>query len=116
MTHNSELITMLYLLYGPDEFARSEALAQIKASLPPDLADLNMSVLEGRKLKLDTLIAACEAFPFIADRRLVIVQDLLKHQKAGKERDELRANLERLPPTCDLVFIEREEFDKRSTI
>jgi DNA polymerase III subunit delta len=107
---------MIYLLYGPDEYSRSEALAAFKAALPADLADLNLSTLDGKKLKLDALIGACEALPFLADRRLVIVHDLLKHQRAGKERDELRAYLERVPPTCDLVFVESEEFDKRSAV
>jgi DNA polymerase-3 subunit delta len=107
---------MIYLLYGPDEYARSEALAALKAQVPADLADLNVSALDGRRLKLDTLISACEVFPFLAERRLVIVQDLLKHQKAGKERDELRAYLERVPPTCDLVFVESEDFDKRGAV
>ena len=107
---------MIYLLYGPEEFARSEALAELKAAIPPDLADLNMATLEGRRLKLDALIGACEAFPFLTERRLVIVLDLLKHQKAGKDRDELRAYLERVPPTCDLVFVENEDFDKRGAI
>jgi DNA polymerase-3 subunit delta len=107
---------MLYLLYGPEELTRTEALARLKAQIPPDLADLNISSLDGKKLKLDALVSACEAFPFIAERRLVIVSDLLKHQKAGKERDELRAYLERVPPTCDLVFVESEEFDKRSAV
>src|SRR5690242_13101157 len=97
---------MIYLLYGPDEYTRSVALAELKATVPPDLADLNIATLDGRKLKPDTLIAACEAFPFLADRRMVIVQDLLKSQKAGKDRDELRAYLERVPKTCDLVFVE----------
>ena len=99
---------MLYLLYGPDEYARTEALAALKAGVPPDLADLNMTTIDGRRARLDALIAACEAFPFLADRRMVIVNDLLKHQKAGKERDELRAYLERVPATCDLVFVEPE--------
>src|SRR5262245_31693686 len=107
---------MIYLLYGPDEYTRSEALAALKAQLPAALVDLNVSVLDGKKLKLDALVAACEAFPFLADRRLAIVTDLLKHQRAGKERDELRAYLERVPPTCDLVFVESEEFDKRSAV
>src|SRR5262249_2080568 len=107
---------MIYLLYGSDEYARSEALAALKAQLPADLADLNLSVLDGKKLRLDTLVAACEAFPFLIDRRLVTVTDLLKHQRAGKERDELRAYLERVPPTCDLVFVESEDFDKRSAV
>jgi DNA polymerase III subunit delta len=107
---------MIYLLYGSEEFARSEALAEMKAAIPPDLADLNMATLEGRRLKLDALIGACEAFPFLTERRLVIVQDLLKHQKAGKDRDQLRAYLERIPPTCDLIFVENEDFDKRGAI
>jgi DNA polymerase-3 subunit delta len=107
---------MIYLLYGPDEYARSEALSALKAQMPADLVDLNLSVLDGKKLKLDALVAACEAFPFLADRRLVIVNDLLKHQRAGKERDALRAYLERVPATCDLVFVESEDFDKRSTV
>src|SRR5689334_24995252 len=107
---------MIHLLYGPDEFSRSEALGALKATVPTDLADLNLSVLEGRRLKLDALIAACEVLPFIAERRLVIVHDILKHQKAGKERDELRAYLERVPPTCDLVFVENEDFDKRNAV
>jgi DNA polymerase III subunit delta len=107
---------MLYLLYGPNEYARSEALRALKAQVPPDLADLNVTTLDGRKLKLDTLIGACEVFPFLAERRLVIVNDLLKNQKAGKERDELRAYLERIPATCDLMFVENEDFDKRSAV
>jgi DNA polymerase-3 subunit delta len=107
---------MIFLLYGPDEFTRSEALAALKATVPADLADLNMATLDGRRLKLDALIAACEAFPFLAERRMVIVNDLLKSQKAGKERDELRAYLERVPKTCDLVFVESEDFDKRGAV
>jgi DNA polymerase-3 subunit delta len=107
---------MLYLLFGPDDWSRAAALAELKARIPADLRDLNMSVLEGRRLKLDTLIGACEAYPFIAERRLVVVHDLLKNMRAGKERDELRAYLERVPATCDLAFVEADDVDKRSSI
>jgi DNA polymerase-3 subunit delta len=107
---------MIYLLYGSDEYNRTEALKQIKAQIPADLLDLNLANLDGRKLKLDALIAACEAFPFLAEQRLVIVSDLLKYQKAGKERDETKNYLSRVPNTCDLVFVENEEFDKRNAI
>ena len=107
---------MIYLIYGPDELARSEALATLKQTIPPDLADLNISTLDGRKLKVETLIAECEAFPFIAERRIIIVHNILKHQKAGKERDTLRDYLTRLPQTCDLIFVESETIDKRNAI
>ncbi|MFV9502940.1 MAG: DNA polymerase III subunit delta [Oscillochloridaceae bacterium umkhey_bin13] len=107
---------MLYLFYGPDELTRSEALAELCATLPADLADLNLTRLEGRRLKLDTLAATCEAMPFLAERRIVIVRDALKHTKAGKEREDLRAFLERVPEWCDLIFVETEELDRRSIL
>ena len=107
---------MIALLYGPDEYARSEALAARKAQLPPDLVEVNLSQLDGRRLKFEALVSACEAMPFLADRRLVIVSDLLKHQKAGKERDELRAYLERVPDSCELVFVENDDVDKRNSL
>ncbi len=107
---------MLYLLYGPDEYQRSQALLRMRAAIPADVADLNITHLDGRKLKLDALAAACEAFPFLADMRLVIVSDALKQTKAGKEREDLRAYLDRVPATCDLVFVENDEVDRRSIL
>ncbi|NJN18485.1 MAG: DNA polymerase III subunit delta [Oscillochloris sp.] len=107
---------MLFLFYGSDEFRRSEALAELRAAFPPDVADLNITNLDGRKLKIEALVAASEAFPFLADKRMVIVHDALKNLKAGKDRDELRAYLERVPDICDLIFVEREDVDRRSTI
>lgn len=107
---------MIYLLFGADELARSEAVLELKARVPPDLVDFNVSVLDGRRLPLNDLVAACEAFPFIAERRLVIVNDLLKHSRAGKERDALRAYLEQVPPTCDLVLVESDAVDRRSSL
>lgn len=107
---------MLYLFYGADEFACSEALAEMQAQMPAEVADFNITRLEGRKLKLDELARACEAVPFLADRRLVMVQEALKHMKAGKEREEMRSYLKGLPPTCDLVFVERGDIDKRHIV
>ncbi|WP_322511293.1 DNA polymerase III subunit delta [Chloroflexus sp.] len=104
---------MIYLFYGPNELARSEAVAELRASLPAEVADLNISVLDGRKLTIEQLVAACEAHPFLAERRLVIVYDALKHSKAGKAREELRDYCERVPATCDLVFVEQDEVDRR---
>ncbi|WP_298405891.1 DNA polymerase III subunit delta [uncultured Chloroflexus sp.] len=103
----------IYLFYGPNELARSEAVAELRASLPAEVADLNISVLDGRKVTIEQLVAACEAHPFLADRRLVIVYDALKHSKAGKAREELRDYCERVPTTCDLVFVEQDEVDRR---
>jgi len=107
---------MIYLFHGADEYQRSQALARMRADFPPDLADLNVSTLEGRKLKIDALAMACEAMPFLSDKRLVIVSDALKHTKAGKDRENLRDYLSQVPPACDVVFVESDEVDRRSIL
>jgi DNA polymerase-3 subunit delta len=107
---------MISLFHGPDEFSRSEALAAMRARIPPDLAELNITVLEGRRLRVDGLAAACEAMPFLTDQRMVIVYDALKQLKAGKERDEIMAYLDKVPPACDLIFVERDDIDRRGAL
>ena len=107
---------MIYLFFGPDDLARSDALHELRDQIPSDVADFNVAVLDGRKLRIDALAAACEAMPFLADRRLVIVEDALKNLKAGETRDALRSYLRNVPDSTDLVFVERDEVDKRSTV
>ncbi len=108
--------SMLYLLTGTDEFEITQRLAHLQAVLPDDLRDMNSIRLDGRKLKLDELARACEAMPFLADRRIVIVDEALKHSKAGKERDALKDYLGRVPAACDLIFVEPGEIDKRNAV
>jgi DNA polymerase-3 subunit delta len=107
---------MLYLFFGADELARTEAVNDLRAMIPPDLSDLNITVFDGRKLRVDALMSACDALPFLHDRRLVIVEDALKSLRSGNERDAIRAYLANLPETTDLAFVEREDFDKRSSL
>ena len=107
---------MIALFYGADDLQISEALAERKANIPQDLADLNIATLDGRRMKLNTLAEACEALPFLADSRLVIVEGALKYLKAGDVREAVRAYLPTVPATTDLIFVETDDFDKRSSL
>lgn len=107
---------MIYLFYGADELARSEALAEIKAGVDPDFAELNSVTLQGRRLKADALVSACEALPFLAERRVVVVEDALKQLRSADTRDSVRDYLARVPQSTELVFVERDEPDKRTAL
>jgi DNA polymerase III subunit delta len=106
---------MISLLYGADELARDEELARRKALISDDFGDMNITLIEGRKITRNALAIACEAVPFLSDRRLVIVDGMLKNLRSEKERDLIQKYLPTVPPTTDLVFVEGE-FDKRSAI
>ncbi len=114
---------MFYLLHGEDEFSRSETLAKLKGRMgDPTMADLNTTVFDGRKASLGELMHACDAVPFLAGRRLVIVEGLLSHLEVRRGKgDKMEGGrpawkkeyleglvdyLKRLPETTRLIFVE----------
>ncbi len=102
-----------YVLHGSDEFTCAEMVAEFRQRLaPPDMADLNTAWLEGRTVTLGKLRHACEAIPFLGDKRLVIVTGLLtrlhKDKGSGEFLKRLLRLLPRLPETTRLVFVEQE--------
>ena len=106
-----------YVFHGADEFTRAETLADFKRRLgPPDTVDLNTTLLDGSRLTLAKLRHACDAVPFLAEKRLVIVTGWLTRLTAQKGRALSTAQKEtlaaladylpRLPETTRLVFVE----------
>lgn len=70
---------MITLIHGPVELLRAESLARIIASCgdDPEMVDLNTTRLEGRSLTPAQLENACDTMPFLAEKRLIIVDGLL---------------------------------------
>jgi DNA polymerase-3 subunit delta len=108
-----------YVFHGTDEFTRAETLASFKERLgPADTVDLNTTLLDGRKLTLAELRHACDAIPFLAEKRLVVVEGLLTRLTSRKDRelsatqqehlDALADYLPQLPETTRLVLVEEK--------
>jgi DNA polymerase-3 subunit delta len=75
---------MLYILVGEDDFSLTKALEGIKQGLgDQSLLMANTTVLDGQQLTLDQLRAVVETVPFLAEKRLVIIQGLLGRFEAG---------------------------------
>ena len=129
---------MLYIFHGEDEFSRSEAVAQLREKLAeadPAMAELNTTFLDGRQLTASELRHACDTIPFMADRRLVIVQGLLGRLTAGRRAKkgaksasdeepawkraylaELGDYLQNLPSKTRLVFVEARALQANNPI
>lgn len=113
---------MFYIFHGDDELARTEQAAEFKVKVgDATVRDLNTTVFDGRKLTMSELRHTCDAIPFLADKRLVIVEDLLswlvvrrskKDDEAGLSAAQktfmadLMAYLPTLPESTRLVFVE----------
>ena len=119
---------MFYLFHGEDEFSRSETLAGLKEKMgDPGLAELNTTIFDGSKVTLGELQHACGSVPFMADRRLVIVEGLLTRLGSkGKEGapaawqkeylEKLTQYLQRLPETTRLVLVEDRPISKNNPV
>jgi DNA polymerase-3 subunit delta len=69
---------LLYILHGEDDFSLSRALGEIKKGLgDPSMLATNTTTLGGQSVTPDQLRMVVETVPFLAEKRLVIVQGLL---------------------------------------
>jgi DNA polymerase-3 subunit delta len=120
---------MFYLFHGEDEYRRSLKLEEMKAKLgDPTTVAVNTTELSGRRLNLDELIFACDATPFLGERRLVIVNDLATRferdvREAAGRSDQDSTFLQRfkeyvatLPDTTRLVLLENRKIKKANPI
>jgi len=99
-----------FIFHGKDEFTQAETLRKLKSDLgDPAMVDLNTSYFNGATVRLGELIHACSTVPFLAERRLVVVEGLLE-QLGGtgreKEREALLDYLPQLPASTRLILLE----------
>lgn len=113
---------MFYILHGEDELGRSDLIAEFRSQVgDASMRDLNTTILDGRQATLAELIHASDAIPFLADKRLVVVEGLLTRlasRRKGSEREGelsgaskeflsgLLDYLTRVPDSTRLVFVE----------
>ena len=75
---------MLYVLYGEDDFTRQQALNEIKSTIGDETAlATNTTVLDAPQATVDQLRTVAEAMPFLAEKRLVIINGLLERFDPG---------------------------------
>jgi DNA polymerase-3 subunit delta len=112
---------MLHVLIGEDDYSLRRALEEIKQSVG-DAASLmtNTTILDGKSVTPEQVHGASGTMPFLADKRLVIIEGLLERfepkartsrKKASRQdtpSEEYRAIAEamkNLPPFTELVII-----------
>ena len=83
---------MLYILWGQDDFSLSQALEEIKKGIGDQtVLSADTTTLDGQQMTLNQLKTVCETFPFLAERRLVIVKGLLQRlEPKGKPSRQKR--------------------------
>lgn len=99
----------VYILHGDDEYAIARFVADLEARLgDPGTAAMNTTHLDGNAYHVNELIRVTSAMPFLAKRRLVILDNFLGRVKDKSEQESFLAALDHVPPTTALVLVERK--------
>ena len=86
---------MIHILYGADSFSVREALDRLKVSFSGDgTFGSNLTALDGRKVTSEELLSICNTVPFLAEKRLVVVEGLLQRFQTGRRRARRRRRSE----------------------
>ncbi|TSC93880.1 MAG: DNA polymerase III subunit delta [Candidatus Berkelbacteria bacterium Athens1014_28] len=107
---------MIRLFYGEDQFSLQEELKNIEREFyNSNFGDINISKFDGENLTYDQLLRNAAAIPFLADRRLIIVKNLIR-VGSDKLKEYLAENLQKFPDCAEIIFAEDGEVKKNLII
>jgi DNA polymerase-3 subunit delta len=129
---------LITLIHGPAELSRTEVLSEIRSGIAEDpaLVDMNTTEFAGHEVTVPEIRNACDTLPFLAARRLIVVEGLLgqiaspaKRRPSTVEESQsgeslpgdnslpqvdkaqgkaLLTYLDLVPETAELVFVEND--------
>lgn len=108
---------MLFFLYGPDTFRSRQKLKELKEKFlrEVDSSGLNLVTLEGKSLTLAKFQEAVSVSSFLARKRMVVVENVIKEHKGKKIHREITdyLNDKKFPAETIVIFWEEAEADKK---
>lgn len=102
-------------MHGDDPFSLRQELTRWKKGFLQKHGDLNLTELDGAKLKVNELESELLSPPFLGEKRLVIVKHLLSSQKA-EDLKAFEPLFDKIPDTSILLLWENQNPDKRTKI
>jgi DNA polymerase-3 subunit delta len=103
---------MIFFFYGTNTYTLRQKLRQMTAAyLEKSGSDFGLERIDGQSVSADKLRSALQAAPFLANSRLVIIENLGKNKAVSATIEHI---LSGIPETTVAVFVETEP-DARTT-
>ena len=102
----------VYLIYGPEVYLRKQYRDKLAGAVIGSDDTMNYNYFEGKGIDVKEIIGLCETMPFLADYRVVVVEN---SQFFSSSQEELAAYIPNIPETTCLIFVE-ESADKRNKL
>ncbi|MBU1446261.1 DNA polymerase III subunit delta [Patescibacteria group bacterium] len=107
----------VYLFFGEDTYSANQKVKFWRNAFEQKHGgDMNIAILEGKKLTSSILESDIQSTPFLAEKRLIIVEDFLSRGIKDEQKKVVDVLEKNLPDFCVIVFIENQLPDKRSSL
>lgn len=100
----------IYLLYGPERYLRNQYRDKLKDGI--GAGDMNTTYYSGKGINVNEMIDIAETMPFLAERRLIVIEDADLYKE---DADQLAEYIPQIPESTVIVYT-TEKIDKRSGI
>jgi len=104
-----------YLFYGEDTFRSREKAVMWRKEFEKKFGDLNTHVFDGAKMTFNNFESAVQTYPFLADKKLVLIENFLENGKKD-EQDKVVKMLPKVEDFCFVVFSETSKPDARTVL
>lgn len=105
-------LKQVYILYGEEAYLRNQYKEKLKNALLGEGDSMNFHYFEGKDVRSGEVIDLAETMPFLAERRVIILENSGLFSHGG---EELATYLEAPSETAYFVFVE-PTVDKRSKL
>ena len=105
-------LKQVYILYGEEAYLRNQYKEKIKNALLGEGDAMNFHYFEGKDVRVGEVIDLAETMPFLAERRVIMLENSGLFSRGG---EELADYLTSLSQTAYFVFVELT-VDKRSRL
>ena len=100
----------LYVLFGEEAYLKDQFKRQLTEALMPENPSMNFSAFSGKGVDPGEICSLAQTLPFLADHRLILLEDTQFFKKANDAMVEL---IKAIPKEVYIVFSE-DAVDKRS--
>ena len=104
--------SQVYLLFGEEAYLRKQYKDKLKNALSAGGDTMNCHYYEGKDISVGEIIDLAETMPFLAERRVIVLENTGLFKSGGEALAEYLSNP---APTVNFVFVEAE-LDKRSKL
>lgn len=110
-------IDSLYLFYGEEDYLIEQSINIIIEKIIGSKDEVfDLTYLDGNDISMEKLVTACDTFPMLNDRRLVILKKFSGFKNNALPSDNLVEYIAKIQETTCLVVITNDKPDKRKAL